>query len=398
MSTTEEVAHAPRGTQGHRVTVHGRREYATNPVWAVRDSLNPNLTMGHKAVLFALASRIGIDGTDARPSLERLATDAGGSAGGVKALVDELVTWGIVLRTHVTSRLGWHCEYAIDLAALADTKPLPVSARRAADRKRVRAKLGSDCEPSGGSHEARTPERMKGVLTDRKEGIVRSTQTGSHGSCNEVSIGKDPKEAAREEYTLTHARARTTEPESTPSKPLAKTTPRAAATRSASHHQPVDAVGAAEIAKACHRNPRHGVAQTVRLFYGGDYERCSASQLDFVRTAPDHEAKYHDEIARIGIHNLPVVAPPQPGETIIVGSHHTCDVVIDAACVARQHLKIVGTGRGYLVTSLDERCPTFFGSDPIQPNTEVRVAHGAPLVMGDYAIRIGHPTAAMAAA
>lgn len=396
MSTTEEVAHAPRGTQDDRVTVHGRREYATNPVWAVRDSLNPNLTMGHKAVLFALASRIGIDGTDARPSLERLATDAGGSRGHVKLLVDELVAWGIVQRKHVVTRTGRHCEYAIDLVALRGSDPLPVSEQRAA--KNVHAKALRAARGSSDVHDSHRSVQPPGVVTASDYGSSPHPTTHSHRFGPEVSIGKEQSEAASEECTLTRAGARATDPN--PSKPrLAKTKAIAAkAATTGASYQRVDEAGAAEIKAACQRNPRHPVAQTVRLKYSGDYARCSVEQLDFVRSVPKKEAKYHDAIARVGIDNVPAIRAPKAGETIIVGSHHTCDVVVDAVGVGRHHLQVVGTGHGYQVTVLEHEYATYFSGEPIQPEADFHVSNGAPLVMGDYAIRIGHPTAAMAAA
>ncbi len=53
-------------------------EETVNPVWAVRDARNPALTFAHKAVLYAIASRMRCPDDEAYPGGETLAADAGG--------------------------------------------------------------------------------------------------------------------------------------------------------------------------------------------------------------------------------------------------------------------------------------------------------------------------------
>ena len=198
--------------------------------------------------------------------------------------------------------------------------------------------------------------------------------------------------------TQTRARVRRPSGEVAPAvKPIAKTKPRAT-TKARGDWEPVDDAGAAEIAALAAWNPEHPVVQTVRVTYGGDYKRCSTKQLNFVRNQPKAVAPYDDAIVRKGIANVTVVEPPAKGVAIVIGREADCDHIMKEGDVSRHHLRVVGTDHGYLVTDLATSRGTRLGGTRIKPNDPTRVTRGCILVLGETPIRIGHPTAAMAAA
>ena len=153
---------------------------AANPVWSVRDARNPSLSHGHKAILFALASRLRDFADEAWPAVGTLAADAGIGESQGKVLIAELITWGVLSRRVVVDNRGRHNVYRIVWEVLSGTAPLAPSIRRQRPAPRL----------EGQPERRLTPDGSAGAPSD-----------GSAGAPSDGSAGapttKIPSEAAK---------------------------------------------------------------------------------------------------------------------------------------------------------------------------------------------------------
>jgi hypothetical protein len=151
-------------------------EQVFNPVWAVRDARNPALTFSHKAVLYALASRLRSSTDKAFPSVVTLADDAGGCQSQTKVLLSELVAWQVLSKEVELDGRGRHNVYSINFEELARTEPYDAPARR--PRPWGSKRVASAAPPAPGSV-APPAEGSASAPADISEGSAAPPAPGS---------------------------------------------------------------------------------------------------------------------------------------------------------------------------------------------------------------------------
>ncbi len=175
-----------------------------HPVWLVRDARNPSLTFGHKAILFALASRMTSVDDRPWPSIDTVAADAGGGTSQTKVLLGELVAWTVIDRGQAEKASGRRNAYGINFEVLARVEPFAEQARRQRPAPKIALADQPERRPieQPEDHPINQPERRP--IVDRSAGAPSHLSDGapadlSDGGASHLSDGAPATKISEED-------------------------------------------------------------------------------------------------------------------------------------------------------------------------------------------------------